>query len=620
MTNIAYVLGYDGVVFNANTRTFVASGSARGLGGNRGSKLHINKILPTIQNRLARICKNPPKYDVRPESNLTEDKDAARLAIQVLGTMWEKLTIQEKRILLGMWVQECGHAYIQVGWDPMAGGLMTDPTTGETDFQGDVFTEVGPPFEYFPDPHAKSFDDVTRTWLIRARSRPLSYFAKMYGEKGKQVKEEGVWLLSAQYENRIQGMNNRGPGSGGQPESAKGCAIELIKWEAATREHPHGRVIVCAGDVLLKDEELPRQLSGMIPVAKFDDIQVAGKYYPEAVVTHLRPIQDQLNYTIRARANWTRKLVAGKYKAARGSNLGQEAVNDDVEVMYYDVVPNAPGGIEPVQVPTIPQFAYQEEDRLDEKFNEISGISEVSKGNIPSASIPAVGMQLLVEQDDSRIGIMTEQHEHSWARVGSLILKFIEFGYTMPRKLKMSNKGTQYTITELKGDMLKGNTDVYVIRGSTLPGSKTLKRQEIMNAYGQGLLGDPLDPRVKEKVLGMIEFGDVQDLWEDYALDQAQIKKGMDALCAGEEVIVSQFDNHAMWLAELNKFRKSGKFADAPLPIQDAIVTQMYERLDAMADLTAPPPPPPEATPSLNELNQMAQGGPEDATAAPAEG
>jgi len=97
-----------------------------------------------------------------------------------------------------------------IGWEN-----MTDPETGETDFQGDVFAEVGPPFEFFPDPHAKSFEDVTRTWLIRARSRPLSYFAKMYGEKGKQVKEDGVWLLSAQYENRIQGMNNRGPGSGG---------------------------------------------------------------------------------------------------------------------------------------------------------------------------------------------------------------------------------------------------------------------------------------------------------------------------------------------------------------------------------------------------------------------
>ncbi len=212
----------------------------------------------------------------------------------------------------------------------------------------------------------------------------------------------------------------------------------MIKYEARSKDYPQGRLIACANGILLEDKELP---VGEIPFAKFDDIQIGGKYYSEALITHLRPIQDQYNETVRRRAEWTRKLLAGKYKAPRGSGIAQESLNDDSgEVLYYTPVPNAPGNVEPVAVPMIPQWAFNEEDRLDKMFNDISGISEVSRGTMPSASIPAIGMQLLTEQDDTRIGITTEQHEHAWARVGSLALKYAEKFWVMPRKLKIAGK------------------------------------------------------------------------------------------------------------------------------------------------------------------------------------
>ena len=610
MTNTAYALGYDGIVFNTQTRSFQPVNRAAAYV--KRNRLHINKILPTLQNRLAKLCKSPPKFEIPPESNTQEDKDAARLSLQILDTKWTQMGMPSKRALLTMWLQQCGHSYVQVGWDPCSGKMMKKPESDEMDWEGDVYCEVVPPFEMFPDPHAKTFDDVLRSWIIRARVRPLEYFVQMYGEKGKEVKEESIWLLSAQYENRISGMNNRGPGAGGQPEGTKNCAIELIKWEAATREHPHGRVIVCAGDTLLKDEELPPTLGGMIPVAKFDDILVAGKYYPEAIVTHLRPIQDQLNDTIRRRAEWAKRFISGKYKAARGSGLTAESLNDsDSEVVYYDVVPNAPGGPEPIQVPQIPQFAYQEEEHLDLKFNELSGISEVSKGNIPSASIPALGMQLLVESDDTRIGVEVEQHEESYARVATLMLRFIEFGYVLPRKLKLGNKASQYNILEFQGQQLRGNTQVRVQRGSMLPGSKTLKRNDIMNAFQSGLLGDPNDPKLKEKVLGMIEFGDSQDMWEDYQLDTSQIKKGIDLLTQGEVPEISQFDNNGMWVAQINKLRKSDKYEILEQHLKDIIMGHMFDRVAAITDMMKPKMPPPEAPPSAGQIQQMATGGPD---------
>ncbi len=544
MTNIAYLLGYDGLTYNTTTRSFQPVNRASSY--LKKNRIHVNKILPTIQNRLARLCKNPPAYDVRPESNSTDDKEAARLALETLESMWEKLSINKKRIILYMWMQQCGHSWMKVSWDTTLGdrlgetedetpemGSLEDSDDEEEDepieYQGDVRVDPCSPFEIFPDPTAKTDDDVLATWLIHAKVRKLDYFKSHY-KKGHLVKEEGAWLLSAQYEQRINSLNNRGPSSGGQ-ESLKDSAIELIKYEARSSKYPNGRMIVTANNVLLEDKQLP---IGEIPYRKFDDTIIAGKLYSESIITHLRPLQDNYNEAKRRTSEWMKRMLAGKYKAPRGSELAQEAMNDESgEVVYYTPVPTAPAGIEPIVVPPLPNWALTLQKQDVEDINDISGISEVSRGTLPSASIPAIGMQLLTEQDDTRIGVMTEQHEYAWAGVGSLILKYIEKFYELPRKLKMSGPDASYMVKEICGDDLKGNTDVIVIRGSTLPGSKTLNRQDIMNVYNGGLLGDPKDPKVREKTLDMLEFGDVSGVWEDQALDKNQIKRVMDALEQG---------------------------------------------------------------------------------------
>lgn len=580
MTNIAYLAGVSGVTYNAQTRAF-ESVNQPGRYAATG-KLHANKILPTVQNRLSRLCKNPPRYDVMPESNSQDDKDAARLAVQVLTSIWDKQTLNEKRINLMMWTQQCGHAYMKVVWDDEEGNWITDPITGEKIKEGDVCAHVVSPFEVFPDPLAKTFDDVLKSWLIQAKVRKLDYFRSRYGEKGEKVKEEGAWLMSAQYEQRINTLTQRGSTSA--QAAIKDCAIELIKYEAPSKKHPRGRMIVGANGVILEDKELP---CGEIPFAKFDDIVVAGKYASEAIITHLRSVQDQYNETIRRRAEWTRSLLAGKYLVARGHNLGEESLNDTTEVLEFDPVPNA-SDPRAIDVPVIPQYAYAEEDRLIAMMNDISGISEVSRGTLPSASIPAIGMQLLVEQDDTRIGVMVQQHEFAWARVGKLILKHVKEFYKIPRKLKLAGSHNGWAVLEVAGADLKENIDAIVKPGSSLPGSKTLRRQEILNAFTQGLLGNPGDPAVRERVLGLMEFGDVQGIWEQYALDKNQIKRGLEKIEKGEPIQVQEFDNHTLWLQDMNDYRKTEKYDRLPDDVKALFMATMEAHLDWIVKNSTP--------------------------------
>jgi hypothetical protein len=599
MTNTAYVLGFDGVYYDTGAKQFRPTNTATPVGTYlKRNRVHENLILPACQNRLSRMLKNPPRYDVLPNSMDEEDKEGARLGMEVIGCTFDKQQVNRKRIDLGMWKQQCGHAYIGVSWDDQLGEPMVDPITGEfVGFEGQTRLDVVSAFEGFPDPLAKTFDELG--WFGRCKVRKLDYFKSHY-TRGNLVKEEGAWLLSAQYEMRINSLNTTGTASSGGAEQMKNAAIEISYYEKRSKKHPRGRHIIVANGVLLKNDKLP---VGEIPYAKFDDIVVGGKYFSETPVTHARPLQDQYNRCLVKRAAWTNRLLAGKYMAARGHGLTQEAMNDQSgEVVEYDVVPNASPPT-PMAIPNIPSYAYQETAEYRKQLYECFGLSEISRGQLPSAGIPALGMQILLEQDETRMGIEVEADELAWARVGMLVLKYEGEFCKTDRKLKTKGKGLKTQIKHYKGEDLKGNYDVRVVRGSTVPNSKVIKRQEILNLMGQGLLGDPRDPAVVDKVLGQLEFGEVGEVWEDYHLDMSQIKRDIELIEQGIPPEVNKLDNHALHVIMKNRERKNEKWDEMPPMIRELLEANIEQHADAAVALMHPelvnPPPDPPLPPNL---------------------
>jgi len=587
LTNIAYLTGYDSIYYDTKQRGFRPVNASAGASGLKRGRIHANLILPNIQNRLARLCKNPPKFDVRPDSMTQEDKDKARANLEILKAIWDQngVELNEKRIDLMQWAQQCGHAYVRTSWDETLGEDLYDPITGEPigKKSGDIRCDIHSGFEVFADPLAKN--DREWSWAAVVKVRKLDYFAMHYGEKGKAVKAEEAWLLSVQYENKINGLNTRGDTNNG-PTMMKNAAIEISYYERKCEKYPKGRHIVVANGVLLQDKEL---LIGEIPLVKFDDIKVAGKFYSEAVITHLRPLQDQFNRNLRVRADWLNRMLRGKFLAAKGHGLMEEALNDDgTEVVEYDPVPNA---AEPhvMQMPTIPQYAYTDNDDIKQQFAEICGIGEVSKGQLPSASIPAIGMQLLAEQDETRIGVQTLANENSWARVGRQMLLMAKEQYTIPRKRKQAGKNGEYIVDEYSSEDILSNPDVVVIPNSTVPTSKALRRQELMNLYTQGLLGDPMDPSVREKLLNWLEYGDIGEVWLDRSIDMQQIKKSIKMLEEGQVPTVSEFDNHPLHIQEKNRYRKSEKFDLLDPMSQQNFMNDMNTHLDFIVEQTTPP-------------------------------
>jgi hypothetical protein len=379
-------------------------------------------------------------------------------------------------------------------------------------------------------------------------------------------------------------MNSKGAASTGA-ESMKNCAIELTYYERPTKKYPGGRFIVTANSVLLEYKALPID---EIPFAKFDDVKVGGKFHSESIITHLRPIQDQMNRTMRRKAEFLNKGLALKFLAPKGHGLTQESLNDNTEVIEYNPVPSG-AAPQPVPSPQLPNYVYTDTESLRGYFSEISGINEVSKGQMPSASIPAMGMQILQEADETRIGIVTESNENAWADVGRHVLKYMNKYYETERQIKESGANGEYTIMNYSKDSLKNQTDVIVLKGSTLPNSKVLKRQELLNLFSQGLLGDPADPIVRRRLLQQLEFGDIAGVWEDQQIDDSQIKRTIEMIEQGVAPEVHEDDNHVAHFEAKNRLRKSEKFLTYPPYVQELLLQDIANHKSYFA----PPPMPP---------------------------
>lgn len=582
LSNCATVLGYDNVYFNTQTRQFNTLQPGTGL--TRTNRLNSNQVLSACQNRLARLCKTAPKWEIRPSGNSPEDRDRARLQYDILIDLWEKLQINQKRILLTQWKQQVGHCYFHVCYDDTLGKPLIDPVEGiEVGKEGNLRIDVVPAFEVFPEPLAKNWWELT--YLFRAKARPLKYFRDTYGDLGKAVKSEGSWLQSLDYEQRINSLTNFGPGFAGTNQDVfENTAVEVAYYEKPCSEYPKGRMVITASGILLKNEELP---VGEIPFVKFDDIMVAGKFYPESPVTHARPLQQQYNRDLGKAAKFVNTLLAGKYLSEKRHGLAKEALNDTTEVVEYDHVPGAPPP-EAVTPPQLPQYYFNHTQQLKSEIYEQFGLSEVSRGQLPAAGIPAVGMQLLVEQDETRIGIEVEHDEHCYAQLGSLILKYGAEFFKTKRQLKVRDKTGQYNVREYDGKDIGSDIDVSVVRGSTVPTSRALRRQEIMNAYQQGLLGAPQDPTVQQQVLGMLEFGDVTEMWKKRSLDMAQIEFTIEQIEKGIIPEVNELDNHPLHIQEKNDFRKSDRCRQMPEPLQQLLMDDINRHIEAQMRLQNP--------------------------------
>jgi hypothetical protein len=154
------------------------------------------------------------------------------------------------------------------------------------------------------------------------------------------------------------------------------------------------------------------------------------------------------------------------------------------KILVYRQGGNAPQFLDCGNVPS--EFAA-EEDRLEEEFTTVSGVSDLSQNSNPARVTSASGLQLLISQDDSRLSASIENLSMATRETGRHILRLYRQFAGNARLMTLTGDDNKkrmcyFNAAEIDADDILFETDEAITAAE--------KREMVLELYRAGILTD----------------------------------------------------------------------------------------------------------------------------------
>jgi hypothetical protein len=511
-----------------------------------------NKILPRYRKQISRLIRTNPRMSIVPNSVEDSDLKAAKIGDKVIKWWWRNHWMKKTARSLGGWIYSCGNGFLGDRWDPKAGPIIAG-ADGKLSYAGDAVVDVWSPFEVGgPTGGINETELEDLPWIIKMKFRPLEWFENTYGAKGAKV---GAETRPSPY---VDTSVLFGLTEGSSIQKVQGAVWAELRIKPCVK-FPRGLFLQGANGKILEESDYPFE---SYHLEHFKDNEIPGVFWGMATTEAAIWLQKVWNRTVSDIGEFNRVMARGKWLVPRNSKM--EVLPDDSHgqrLLYTPVMGHKP---DMMDIKGLPASYQQMLDILAREFMELYSQHEVTQGTNRSDIRSGQMVALLLEQDDygniPTHAIFEEGIERSMGRV----LQRIQKGYDNERVISVVGSSGEHEVFKFKGADLKNNTDVHVVRDSTLPESKLAKQMRIKENYQQGLYGDPTDEGTRERVLRMLDEvpDDIQDIFKETHLDRqnAQVENNAIATQPGVSYIINPYDNHEVHLAEHRLFKKQPEY------------------------------------------------------------
>lgn len=526
-----------------------------------------NHVAPTVESRISKISKLKPSMTVLPASTDESDMQSAKLSKEILKSISNKLDLNTLTKNAVTWSEICGTVFYKVVWNTELGNVVAFDETGKALKEGDIDVIVCSPFEIFPD--NLSCDNVCDCKsIIHAKAYDVDEIKLVWGVDVEPEKVKSYTLDSA------FGM---GGGLGYDASINKVANVELDhhcilleKYVKPNAKYPNGRLIIVAGDKLLFDGELPYINDEMnkrtFPFIKQVSLYLPGNFFGVSVVDRLIPVQRAYNAVKNRKHEYFNKATLGVLTVEDGSvdtdNLESEGLSPG-KVLIYRQGAKAP---EVMDVPDMNVDFAGEEAKLLEEFKTLSGVSDLmSESYANYTNLSGVALQLLAEQDDTRLATSIDSLKSALRDIAKNVLRLYKQFAIMPRLLKIAGENANVEMyywdqSELKSDDIVFDTSADI--GETIAQKRTM----LLDLMKTGILYDrsgQFSQSMRQKCLDLLGFG----LWEHTIdLNSLHINKAQEEninLMKSKSIEILPIDDHEIHIDEHTAFVLGKDFASA---------------------------------------------------------
>ncbi len=512
-----------------------------------------NHIAPIIESRLAKLGKVRPTVSVRPSGNEQKDLYCAKLSKAIINNLTDRSNLSELITTATIWSEITGTAFYKIIWDDLAG----DTIAYENDKSikaGDISITVCPPFEIFPD--SAGYTDIEACEsIIHARAFPAHQVEELWNVKltGKDI--DCFSFNNLLLKGGMSGLSNVTRLS----HSIKHDQVMVLeKYIKPCESLPNGRLIIIAGDKLVYDGDMPFIIgangSRAFPFVKQISTSQIGSFWGVSVIERCIPIQRAYNAIKNRKHEFMARLSSGVLAVEDGSvdidNIEDEGLAPGKILVYRN------GSTPPrfIDGGSIPYEFNNEEDRLLSEFISVSGVSEIMRNSsIPSNVSSGTALNLLIEQDDTRMSVTAEYIRSAVKKIAQIAIRLYKQYATSQRLSQITDENGDIELYYWKGSDLTSD-DVVLDTENELSQTPTQRKNMLLELYRDGLLNDEngrLSNRNRTKLLEALGMG----IWENQGdLTQMHIKKAIKENLNLVSVVPSEIDDHQIHIEEHTKF------------------------------------------------------------------
>lgn len=498
-----------------------------------------NVMLKIARIERAKILRTKPRPTVMPANNDDDSHTTARILEAYYNQlMWEWDFARRTRHSM-YWLVATGNVFYKWYWD-----------------EGPQL-EVVPPFEMYPDPYVREFEQSR--WAIHSRFYDMETAWDMYGDLSGVHKEH----LSATSTRPLSPIEQRvySDINGSSESSLSGVNINEY-WEPPRKKFK-GRYIVFTDSGIVYEDEFPYE-HGELPFTHVTHIVRASTKWAASTMDYLRPLQDELNHA-EGQNIQNRVMMSGKWWVPPGLELESEPSGEPRQVLRG--VPGGQPGLKPeyIQPNGYPAWAGQEPDRYKAAMQDIASQHEVSNGGTPGRVESGQAIQLLQESDDAVISEAIASHEEAVARgfwqSASLFKQYGDPSFMV----QAYDENGALEVRELFKDKVNLSFRVRVQTTTSLPTSEAGKSDRMLNYVQYGLV-------TPENAADVLELSSENPSLSPHLRDKLNAAQENIRMKQGEDQIPQLWHDHDIHLDQHYAFMKTQEFIMLDPASQEAFI------------------------------------------------
>lgn len=553
-------------------------------------QLTTNLIQPVFRTIFGKITVQKSQVQVESANDTSDAQQDARAQNELLDFLYDKCNSDNRFQESLKWAIVTGTGLHHPCWDKSLGDALpetADETGQPVSPQEDNGTPVHlgeidhisiSPFEFFPEPLAETTEDME--WCFYVKVRPASYVLRKYG-----VKVDNASIAGSEYLAGIQNL------AGEEATTIRGVLLKEY-WERPNPTNANGKYVVYVDQKVLVNQDNPYPKEP-IPFFEVKEAVVPGRFWGRSIITDLVPVQMNYNKARSQAVEIRNNTARPKWHVFAGAlNPGETISTAPAEVIVTNPVPGVPGGGPPTKIAggDVPPGFFKELGQSQTEFYEIAGLHDFSRGLAGLGGIRAAwALQMIVEQDDTRIGILKRAYDQSIVRSERAKLRLVKQFYIEPRSITIVGPDNVTEVKEFYGEKIPDDVNVRLITSGALPSSMAAKQQFILELWGQKLI---TDPRIALKLL---EMGDVEGVYDDINRDIRQAQRENENMEDGELVHAHDYDNHLIHGQEHDARRKGEEYEE--LAAKNPQIAELYaahvQEHKNLIQLAMQPPTPP---------------------------